>query len=134
MSVPMSDAAAKHPNPTAHPVSKLKTRMHHLTSDMHRLGVAVRTTLNPNHRHDEAWEKEVDAKIEKIRDGHRFRSFAGERDGNIVKWHVDGHGEYPVDRTRRQASVSTWLMCRLLLGFIRDYRFGERGVAALYLM
>jgi phospholipase D1/2 len=62
------------------------------------LGVAVKTTLNPNHRHDEEHEKAVDAKIEKIRDGHRFRSFAGERDGNTVKWHVDGHGEWPRGR------------------------------------
>lgn len=37
-------------------------------------------------RHDEAWEQEVDAKMEAIRDGHRFRSFADERDGNVVKW------------------------------------------------
>lgn len=73
--------------------SRFTSKLQHLTSDLHRLGVSVKTTLNPNHRHDEDHEKAVDAKIEKIRDGHRFRSFAGERDGNTVKWHVDGHGE-----------------------------------------
>ena len=61
--------------------SKLKSKVHHLSADLSRLGVAVSTTWNPNHRHDEAWEQEVDAKMERIRDGHRFRSFAGERDG-----------------------------------------------------
>lgn len=81
MSTPISDGAVKHPNPTSHTFSKLVSKIDHLSSDLSRLGVAVKTTLNPNHRHDEEWEKEVDAKIEKIRDGHRFRSFAGERDG-----------------------------------------------------
>ena len=92
MATPVSDAG-KHPNPTAHPFSKFRSKVDHLASDLSRLGTSISTTLNPNHRHDEAWEKEVDAKIEAIRDAHRFRSFAGERDGNIVKWHVDGHGE-----------------------------------------
>jgi phospholipase D1/2 len=92
MAHPIADAA-KAPNPSSHPFSKFRSKIDHLATDISRLGVAVSTTLNPNHRHDEAWEKEVDAKIEAIRDGHRFRSFAGERDGNMVKWHVDGHGE-----------------------------------------
>jgi hypothetical protein len=39
-------------------------------------------------RHDEEWEQEIDRKTEAIRDQHRFRSFAPERDGNIVKWWV----------------------------------------------
>jgi phospholipase D1/2 len=77
----MSDGAAKHPNPTSKTMSKLTSKFDRLSSNVSRLGTAVKTTLNPNHRHDEEWEKEVDAKIEKIRDGHRFRSFAGERDG-----------------------------------------------------
>ncbi|EIW71690.1 hypothetical protein TREMEDRAFT_71238 [Tremella mesenterica DSM 1558] len=90
MAHPASDAA-KHPNPTAHPFSKIRSKFDHLASDLSRLGVAVSTSINPNHRHDEAWEQEVDAKLERIRDQHRFRSFAGEREGNLVKWHVDGH-------------------------------------------
>ena len=94
MAFPAADAG-KHPNPTSHPFSKLRTKVDHLATDLSRLGTAVSTTLNPNHRHDEAWEKEVDARLEAIRDAHRFRSFAGERDGNIVKWHVDGHGGSP---------------------------------------
>ncbi|KAF6747521.1 phospholipase D [Ephemerocybe angulata] len=47
--------------------------------------------LNPNRRHDEPHEKEQDEERAKIREGHRFKSFAGERGGNTVKWHVDGH-------------------------------------------
>ena len=92
MARPMADAG-EHPDPTAHPFSKFRSRIDHLASDVSRLGVAVTTTFNPNHRHDEAWEQAVDAKLQAIRDGHRFRSFAGERDGNVVKWHVDGHGQ-----------------------------------------
>lgn len=71
--------------------SKLRNKVDSLQSDLSRLGIAISTTWNPNHRHDEEWEREVDAKVEAIRDSHRFRSFSGERDGNIVKWHVDGH-------------------------------------------
>jgi phospholipase D1/2 len=91
MATPASDAGHA-PNPTSKPFSKFRSKIDHLQSDISRLGIAVSTTLNPNHRHDEAWEKEVDAKMEAIRDSHRFRSFSGEREGNIVKWHVDGHG------------------------------------------
>jgi hypothetical protein len=67
-------------------MSKLSAKFDRLSSNVSRLGTAVKTTLNPNHRHDEEWEQEVDAKIEKIRDGHRFRSFAGERDGEYLAW------------------------------------------------
>lgn len=92
MSIPQADAASV-PKPSSGHQSHVRSRFDKLTSGMSRLGVAISTTINPNHRHDEAWEQEVDAKMEAIRDGHRFRSFAGERDGNLVKFHVDGHGE-----------------------------------------
>lgn len=77
--------------------SKLKdfrAKMDKVQSGISRLGTAVATTWNPNHRHDEEHEKELDAKLEAIRDSHRFRSFAPDRPGNIVKWHIDGHGEW----------------------------------------
>lgn len=93
MSIPQADGAAHHSS-SSNPLHKLRSKVDHLSSDIARLGVAVKTTWNPNHRHDEEWEHEVDAKMEAIRDGHRFRSFAGERDGNVVKWHIDGHGEW----------------------------------------
>ncbi|KAF8641650.1 hypothetical protein AX16_009876 [Volvariella volvacea WC 439] len=47
--------------------------------------------INPNRRHDEPEEQAQDALRAEIRAGHRFTSFAGERSGNMVKWHVDGH-------------------------------------------
>ena len=93
MATPIHDAAS-HPNPTGKTSSKFRAKLDHLSSDLSRLKTAVTTTLNPNHRHDEKWEQEVDAKMEALRDSHRFRSFSGERDGNIVKWHVDGHGAF----------------------------------------
>ncbi|WWD04171.1 hypothetical protein V865_002237 [Kwoniella europaea PYCC6329] len=93
MSMPAADHhhSSKKPNPTAHPFSKLRSKVDHLQSDLSRLGIAISTTLNPNHRHDEAWEQEVDAKIEAIRDQHRFRSYSTEREGNVAKFAVDGH-------------------------------------------
>ncbi|PVG01208.1 phospholipase D/nuclease [Serendipita vermifera] len=42
-------------------------------------------------RHDDADEKARDAARQKIMNSHRFQSFSQERDGNICKWHVDGH-------------------------------------------
>ncbi|KAF1850526.1 phospholipase-like protein PldA [Cucurbitaria berberidis CBS 394.84] len=46
--------------------------------------------FNANHRHDEEHERKTDEKRSKICESHRFNSFAPERDGNIVKWYVDG--------------------------------------------
>ncbi|KAG5341907.1 hypothetical protein C0989_007067 [Termitomyces sp. Mn162] len=42
-------------------------------------------------RHDEPEEQAQDEVRAQIRASHRFDSFAGERGGNDVKWHVDGH-------------------------------------------
>lgn len=72
--------------------SRFLGKVDKITSGVSRLGTAVATTWNPNHRHDEEWEKEIDRKIEDIRNSHRFRSFAPERADNMVKWHIDGHG------------------------------------------
>ncbi|KAJ3930150.1 MAG: phospholipase D [Lentinula lateritia] len=47
--------------------------------------------LNPNRRHDDPEEKAADALRAEINASHRFDSFAEERSGNVVKWHVDGH-------------------------------------------
>ncbi|KAL8746040.1 MAG: hypothetical protein Q9190_001907 [Brigantiaea leucoxantha] len=46
--------------------------------------------INPNHRHDEEHEKLTDEKRTRIAESHRFGSFAPERDGNKIKWYVDG--------------------------------------------
>ncbi|KAK6827369.1 Phospholipase D1 [Apiospora arundinis] len=46
--------------------------------------------FNPEHRHDEEHEKATDAKRDNIREGHRFKSYFPEHDGNMIKWYVDG--------------------------------------------
>lgn len=46
--------------------------------------------FNPEHRHDEEHEKACDEKRSKISESHRFQSYFPERDGNMVKWYVDG--------------------------------------------
>ena len=46
--------------------------------------------INVNHRHDEEHEKASDQKRTRIAESHRFESFAPERDGNNIKWYVDG--------------------------------------------
>lgn len=58
---------------------------------MSRLGIAIQTSINPNHRHDEKWEQEEDKIREEICESHRFRSFANVRNNNAVKWYSDGH-------------------------------------------
>lgn len=92
MAAPIDDGSKD--TPRWRHINKVREKVDLVTSGMSRLGVAVATTLNPNHRHDEEHEKELDAKIEKIRAGHRFRSFAPDRPGNLVKWHIDGHGGF----------------------------------------
>ncbi|KAF8802982.1 phospholipase D/nuclease [Phlegmacium glaucopus] len=47
--------------------------------------------LDPNYNHDDPEEKAADAARQRIRDSHRFNSFAGQRSGNAIKWHIDGH-------------------------------------------
>ncbi|KAG6828047.1 hypothetical protein H0H92_009547 [Tricholoma furcatifolium] len=42
-------------------------------------------------RHDDPEEIEQDRIREEINQSHRFKSFAGERGNNDVKWHIDGH-------------------------------------------
>ncbi|KZT08000.1 phospholipase D/nuclease [Laetiporus sulphureus 93-53] len=47
--------------------------------------------INPNRRHDSETEKEEDRIRAAINSSHRFESFAGLREQNFVKWHIDGH-------------------------------------------
>ncbi|KAL8382230.1 hypothetical protein RB595_006152 [Gaeumannomyces hyphopodioides] len=61
----------------------------HLTHKKHQLGKFA-NLFNPEHRHDEEHEKACDEKRTKICDSHRFKSFFPEREGNLVKWYVDG--------------------------------------------
>ncbi|KAK4685290.1 phospholipase D1/2, partial [Tremellales sp. Uapishka_1] len=138
MATPIHDAG-KHPGPSSSVFGKFRTKVDHLASDVARLGTAVSTTLNPNHRHDEKWEKEIDAKMEAIRDGHRFRSFAGERDGNIVKWHVDGHDYFWAMSEVIDAATTSimildwWLSPELQVSSLISKSQATRLIAALQL-
>ncbi|KAF2659568.1 phospholipase D/nuclease [Lophiostoma macrostomum CBS 122681] len=46
--------------------------------------------FNANHRHDEEHEQKTDEKRSRVAENHRFNSFAPERDGNLIKWYIDG--------------------------------------------
>lgn len=55
----------------------------------HKVG-KFKNLFNTNHRHDEEHEQATDAKRTRVGENHRFHSFAPEREGNLVKWYVDG--------------------------------------------
>lgn len=66
--------------------------------------------INPNHRHDEEHEKLCDAKRTKICESNRFNSFFPERDGNLVKWYVDGRDYFwAVSVALEQAKESIYI-------------------------
>jgi phospholipase D1/2 len=64
----------------------------------HKLG-KFENLFNANHRHDEEHEKKTDEKRTRIAESHRFESFAPERDGNLIKWYVDGRDYFWVSPT-----------------------------------
>ncbi|KAI1809658.1 phospholipase D/nuclease [Poronia punctata] len=81
-----------------HPFHELKeklksTHLHDakvgLVQTKHKIG-KFGNIFNPQHRHDEEHEKACDEKRSAIADQHRFKSYFPERDGNLVKWYVDG--------------------------------------------
>ncbi|KAK7028554.1 phospholipase [Favolaschia claudopus] len=69
--------------------------------------------LNPNRRHDDPDEKARDEIRAQINAGHRFNSFATQRGGNYVKWHVDGHDYFYalselLDKAREAIFIQDW--------------------------
>jgi len=85
-------------NKIAHPFPHLREKL----KDTHLYDAKIKAThlkhkigkfsniFNSNHRHDEEHEQKTDEKRSRICGNHRFNSFAPERDGNLVKWYVDG--------------------------------------------
>lgn len=78
----------------------------------HELGKFA-NLVNPNHRHDEEHEKITDDKRTKIRELHRFQSFAPERPGNNIKWYVDGRDYYwavsiALERAKETIYIADW--------------------------
>jgi len=63
-----------------------KVALHHRKNQIGKLG----NLFNANHRHDEEHEQRCDEKRSKICESHRFESYFPEREGNHVKWYVDG--------------------------------------------
>ncbi|KAF2165055.1 hypothetical protein M409DRAFT_67362 [Zasmidium cellare ATCC 36951] len=110
----------------------------------HRLG-KFENLVNQNHRHDEEHEQKTDAKRTRIAEGHRFQSFAPERDGNKIKWYIDGRDYFhavsvALERAKETIYIEDWWLSPEL--FLRrppyhnqewrlDYtlkRAAERGV------
>jgi phospholipase D1/2 len=87
----------------------LKVKANHLK---HKIG-KFHNVINPNHRHDETHEKETDNKRSQVAEGHRFDSFAPERDGNDIKWYVDGKDYFwavsvALDRAKETIYIADW--------------------------
>ncbi|GAA5896328.1 uncharacterized protein JCM6883_006870 [Sporobolomyces salmoneus] len=92
-------------------VDKLTQSMDKLPGRLERMKESVAYTINPNHRHDEEHEKEVDAQLAAIRSGHRFESFAGPREGNEVKWYISGHDYfYALSELLENAKETIWIL------------------------
>lgn len=78
----------------------------------HKVG-KFHNIINHNHRHDEEHEKATDDKRTKVSDGHRFESFAPERDGNKIKWYVDGRDYFwavsvALERAKETIYIEDW--------------------------
>ncbi|EME85348.1 uncharacterized protein MYCFIDRAFT_60226 [Pseudocercospora fijiensis CIRAD86] len=78
----------------------------------HRLG-KFQNLVNTNHRHDEEHEQRTDAKRTKIAERHRFQSFAPERDGNLIKWYIDGRDYFhavsvALERAKETIYIEDW--------------------------
>ncbi|CAD0111228.1 unnamed protein product [Aureobasidium uvarum] len=78
----------------------------------HKIG-KWQNLVNPNHRHDEEHEKATDEKRTRIAEGHRFESFAPERDGNKIKWYIDGRDYFhavsvALERAKETIYIEDW--------------------------
>lgn len=78
----------------------------------HRVG-KFENLINPNHRHDEEHEKETDRKRSTIGESHRFESFAPKREGNKIKWYIDGRDYFwavsvALERAKESIYIADW--------------------------
>ncbi|KAK3721973.1 hypothetical protein LTR37_002789 [Vermiconidia calcicola] len=78
----------------------------------HRVG-KIENLVNSNHRHDEEHEQKTDRKRTVIAEGNRFQSFAPERDGNRIKWYVDGRDYFhavsvALERAKETLYIADW--------------------------
>lgn len=96
----------RHDHPMLHDVKA------HLTNKKHALGKFA-NIINPNHRHDEEHERITDEKRARISESHRFESYAPEREGNSVKWYVDGRDYFwavsiALERAQETIYIADW--------------------------
>ncbi|OTB01078.1 hypothetical protein M426DRAFT_323732 [Hypoxylon sp. CI-4A] len=104
-----------------HPFHELKeklkdTHLHDakisLIHKKHKLG-KLANLFNPEHRHDEEHEKACDDKRSKISENHRFGSYFPERDGNLIKWYVDGRNYFwavseALEKAKETIYIADW--------------------------
>lgn len=105
-----------------------------LIHQKHKIG-KIANIVNPNHRHDEEHEQRCDEKRTKICEENRFKSFFPEREGNLVKWYVDGRDYFwAVSVALEQAKESIyiadwWLSPELFLRrppyYTQEYRLDK---------
>ncbi|OLN81033.1 Phospholipase D1-like protein 3 [Colletotrichum chlorophyti] len=84
----------------------------HLVHKKHQIG-KLANLFNANHRHDEEHEKATDAKRAKIGEQHRFTSYFPERDGNQIKWYVDGRNYFwavseALEKAKETIYIADW--------------------------
>lgn len=100
----------------------------------HKVG-KFQNLFNKNHRHDEEHEQATDKKRGEISDKHRFKSFAPERDGNRIKWYIDGRDYFhavsvALERAKETIYIEDWwlspeLYLRRPPYFNREWRLDE---------
>jgi phospholipase D1/2 len=106
----------------------------HATNAKHKIG-KFGNLFNPNHRHDEEHEKLTDKKRNRIAESHRFDSFAPEREGNDIKWYVDGRDYFwavsvGLERAKETIYIEDWwlspeLFLRRPPYFNQEYRIDQ---------
>ncbi|KAL2206587.1 putative phospholipase PldA [Sarocladium strictum] len=83
-----------------------KIALHHKKNQIGKLG----NLFNSNHRHDEEHEQRCDEKRSAVCDSNRFQSYFPVRDGNHVKWYVDGRDYFwAVSIALEQAKESIYI-------------------------
>ncbi|KAI0148334.1 phospholipase D/nuclease [Hypoxylon sp. NC0597] len=116
-----SDLTSKLKNPFHELKEKLRdTHLHDELHDVkvnlihkkHKLG-KLGNLFNPEHRHDEEHEKACDEKRNRISEQHRFNSYFPERDGNLIKWYVDGRDYFwavsvALEKAKETIYIADW--------------------------
>ncbi|KAI1413844.1 phospholipase D/nuclease [Hypoxylon sp. FL1857] len=118
----------EHPDLTdkfKHPFHELKEKLKdtHLHEELHDVKInlihkkhkfgKLANLFNPAHRHDEEHEKACDEKRNRISEQHRFNSYFPERDGNLIKWYVDGRDYFwavsvALEKAKETIYIADW--------------------------